>query len=137
MQKLFIVILSLLFTANLLAAEQAKTPSFDEIDEIGKMVDNFLRQKAHDTHTVVKNSVGKAQGKEKHYFVQLGAFSESRPQELIRRLKAAGFDVTFKPVVRGDRRMTLLLAGPFASRSQTDQNLQKLHSFVPDAFICH
>lgn len=128
---ILIVGVSSLLGQNYLSAagsvKKVQTP-----DEIEILVNDLLsKERAPVRYDQVRKSVAK-EGK---YFVQMAAYSRLKPMKLISALERKGYHTVFNQVWRNDKKVNLVLVGPYTSRVEVQKDLSSLKSFEKGAFI--
>ncbi len=124
--------LSSLFGENyLLKSATSLKSEVKPLDEIDILVNGLLSEKSLSYRDIQRSNV-----KEDHYFIQLAAYSKYKPSKLILKLQEHGYKTTIKSAKRGDKKVNLLLVGPYLSRGEAQKNLPFLKDVERNAFIC-
>lgn len=103
-----------------------------EPDEIEKLVNSFLL----DQETLTSDK--KIQNRSFHskiFFVQVFAFSEKKPMELIQKIRQKGYRISIQNARRNNKQVNLLLVGPFRSEKDVNNALSELRMLSQGAFI--
>jgi len=106
---------------------QVKSP-----DEIELLVNDLLLEKRA---PVRYQHVQESMIKEGKYFVQMAAYSRLKPVKLISQLESKGYSTAINQVWRDNKKVNLVLVGPYKSRAEVQKYLYALKSVEKGAFI--
>ncbi|MEI7036949.1 SPOR domain-containing protein [Fulvimonas yonginensis] len=67
------------------------------------------------------------------YTLNLSAYSSAGAQRLIQKVRALGYPVAGQPISQGGKTLTLVTAGPFASRTAAEAARLKITQSIPGA----
>lgn len=101
-------------------------------DEIEVLVNDFLGEKKS---PVRYKQTKKEYAKEGTYFVQMFAYSASKPLGLIQKIRQKGYRTISQKAWRNDKQVNLLLVGPYSSRDEVRRYLADLRGISQGAFI--
>ncbi len=129
---LIVGVSSLLGQNYLSPAVSAKKVKVKTPDEIEILVNDLLSKE----HIPVRyDHIRKSVVKEGKYFVQMAAYSRLKPTKLISEVERKGYQTAINAVWRNDKKVNLLLVGPYDSRAEVKKHLSMLKSLEKDAFI--
>ena len=83
------------------------------------------------TSTAAGNSAGTAAVGS--YSLNLSAYSSAGAQRLMQKVRALGYPVSGRPVTQGGKALTLVSAGPFATRTAAEEARLKITQTIPGA----
>ncbi len=119
-----------------LILQAAQTTPVPE-DRIDRMVHRFLNELPQESDRSADISSPMNDKAQSGYYIQMGAFHEGIPQELMQKLRQKGYRVALKRSVRQGVQTKLLLVGPYLHKEEARRALGALRSVVAGAFITH
>ncbi len=130
--KKIVVFIMILGLTNLFALSKERNVT-KSIDEIEILVNDLLNEQVAQKETE-KEFESEKTVKAK-YYIQMFAYAKSKPEKLIEKIRERGYNVVISKALRNEKKVRLVLVGPYKNGTLAKRELKILRDIEKDAFI--